>query len=281
MFSARNDLLPPPLEGLGKGFWFAFFVHGLLIAALAFGVHWRVSEPKGSDAELWAAVPQAAAPQAVKIKPVPVSPKVQTPKTQPEPDAPVQQDAQIALEKARQERESKEELARLALEKEKRKLLAQQKEEQAQEDRDQLKKEQQLIADKKRKEQQKEELDLKAQHEANVQRILNQAGSSSSLGGSGRGDKNAGPSAGYAGKVVSAILPNVFFTSELRSKLLAEVEVRVAADGTIVGRRLTKSSGMAEWDEAVLRAIDLTAKIPLDGGRAISPMTLVFDPQSR
>ena len=59
----------------------------------------------------------------------------------------------------------------------------------------------------------------------------------------------------------------------------AEVEVRAAPDGTIVGRRLVKPSGNAIWDDAVLRAIDRTEALPRDvDGRVPSPMTLIFKP---
>ena len=57
----------------------------------------------------------------------------------------------------------------------------------------------------------------------------------------------------------------------------AEVEVRVAPDGTIIGRRLIKSSGNREWDEAVLRAIDRAEKLPLDvDGRVVPVMPIGF-----
>jgi colicin import membrane protein len=60
----------------------------------------------------------------------------------------------------------------------------------------------------------------------------------------------------------------------------AEVEIRVSPDGTIVGRRLVRSSGVAAWDEAVLRAIDKAGALPRDiDGRVQNPTLVVWGPQ--
>ena len=57
----------------------------------------------------------------------------------------------------------------------------------------------------------------------------------------------------------------------------AEVEIRVSLDGTIVGRRLLRSSGVAAWDEAVLRAIDKAGALPRDtDGRVQNPTLVVW-----
>jgi len=59
----------------------------------------------------------------------------------------------------------------------------------------------------------------------------------------------------------------------------ATVEVRVAPDGTIVGRKLVTSSGVAAWDETVLRAIDKTEVLPRDvDGRVPPTITIAFRP---
>ena len=55
---------------------------------------------------------------------------------------------------------------------------------------------------------------------------------------------------------------------------------RLAPDGTIVGKRIAKSSGVKTWDDAVLRALDRTEVLPRDvDGRVITPMELVFRPK--
>ena len=56
--------------------------------------------------------------------------------------------------------------------------------------------------------------------------------------------------------------------------------LRAAPDGTIIGRRLVKSSGLPTWDEAVLRAIDKTEVLPRDtDGRVPGTLLLVFQPR--
>jgi colicin import membrane protein len=60
----------------------------------------------------------------------------------------------------------------------------------------------------------------------------------------------------------------------------AEVEIRVAPDGAIIGRRLVKSSGLPAWDEAVLRAIDKAESLPRDtDGRVQNPTLIVWGPK--
>ena len=87
----------------------------------------------------------------------------------------------------------------------------------------------------------------------------------------------AGPSAGYAGRIKARIRPNIVFLDKVSGDPTAEVEVRAAADGTIVGRKLLKSSGVPAYDEAVLRAIDKTEVLPRDvDGRVPSALLLVF-----
>ena len=60
----------------------------------------------------------------------------------------------------------------------------------------------------------------------------------------------------------------------------AEVEVRTAPDGTIVGQRLIKSSGNKAWDSAVLRAIEKTETLPRDvDGRVPTQIVISFRPK--
>jgi colicin import membrane protein len=113
--------------------------------------------------------------------------------------------------------------------------------------------------------------------ESNLKRMLGQAGGADP-GASGRGTHDAGPSAGYAGRVRARIKPNIVYSREGgEGNPLAEVEVRLAADGTIVGSRLVHPSGNPEWDEAVLRALTKTGQLPRDiDGHVPSMMTIAF-----
>jgi len=98
-------------------------------------------------------------------------------------------------------------------------------------------------------------------------------------GGSGSA-KSRGPSANYAGKVKAKVLPNVVFTDDIVGNPKADVVVTSAPDGTIISRRLSKSSGNKAWDDAVLKAIDRTGTMPHDvDGSVPTPMILEFRPR--
>lgn len=89
-----------------------------------------------------------------------------------------------------------------------------------------------------------------------------------------------GPSASYGGRIQARIKPNITFDpSSISGNPAAEVEVRCAPDGTIIYRKLIKSSGFEKWDIAVLKAIDKTEILPRDvDGRVHSPLLLRFVP---
>ena len=114
------------------------------------------------------------------------------------------------------------------------------------------------------------------QREENLKRMLGQAGATGAATATGTAKADMAPSAGYAGRIKAAILPNIVQPDKERGNPVTEVEVRCAPDGSIVGRRVSKPSGNPAWDETVLRAIDKTRQLPLDAGRIPSTMTLVF-----
>ena len=262
----RDELMPRRPGGMGPGLLLALVVHLGLVVALAIAVHWHASEPEGVEAELWAAVPQVAAPRAVEPEPTPTP--TPTPPTPPTPTRPTptprvepQPDAQIAIERAKreaQERKKKEQAEQLA---------AKQKLEQ-----DALRKKQ---ADEARLAAQRE-----AQREANLKRMMGQAGASGDASSTSAAAQSAGPSAGYAGRIKARIKPNIVLTEAISGNPLAEIELRLAPDGTIIGKKLVRSSGVAEWDEAVQRAIDRTEVLPRDiDGRVPPTMVIAFKPR--
>jgi colicin import membrane protein len=290
----RDDLLPRAPEGMGRGLLFALGAHALLVAALTFSVNWNSSDPAGIEAELWAAVPQIAAQkiEAVEPEPAPVPPKpAPEPEPPPPPPKPVEAPPpqpppapQIAIEKekekARKEKQLKEEQLREKREKEKEKEKEKERQEKLAEEKrekeEQLR-EKQLLAEKKKQDAARQ-AKLDAQRDAQLKRILAQAGAENGSPG-GRAAQTAGPSSTYGGRIRAAVEPNITLTTELNGNPTAEVEVRQAPDGTITGRKLVKSSGVREWDDAVLRAIDKTERLPRDiDGRVISPVIITFRP---
>ena len=110
--------------------------------------------------------------------------------------------------------------------------------------------------------------------------VSSQAGASNEPDATGTAARTSGPSAGYAGRIKARIKPNIVLTTSVAGNPLATVEVRLAPDGTIVSRRLTKSSGSPAWDETVLRAIDKTEVLPKDiDGRVPPLISIDFRPQ--
>jgi colicin import membrane protein len=270
----RDALMPRQPPGMGAGLMLALLAHALLVAALAFGVAWKTSNPAGVEAELWAAVPQIAAPRAAapeptppEVKPLPPPPPP-PPKVEPAP-AP-QPDAQIAVEKAKRE-EAKKRLEEEQREAELREALKLEQQ-RAKEEIERKKAEAAKLKQQEKQQEKLQEEKLAAAREANLKRILGQAGATGEPGSTGTAAKTAGPSAGYAGRIRARIQPNIVFGDSVNGNPLATVEVRLAPDGTIVGKRLTKSSGVKTWDDAVLRAIDKTEVLPRDTDGRVPPV---------
>jgi len=278
----------PP--GMRSGLALALLVHALLIVAIAWGVRWKASEPEGVVAELWSAVPQIAAPRPT---PPPPEPKP-TPAVEPKPVPPPvitkpavvlpQVDAQIAIEKAKREQAKRDEAKRDEAERveAKKKADATRREDARRAEAD---REKQRVADEQAEKKKladqakKDDARQAAIREANLKKMMSQAGTSDDASATGTATRTAGPSATYAGRIKARIKPNILLTSPVAGNPSATVEVRVAPDGTIVGRKLVTSSGVAAWDETVLRAIDKTEVLPKDvDGRVPSTMTIAFRP---
>jgi colicin import membrane protein len=264
-FHARRPQRP---DGMGRGAMLAVVVHVGLLIALAFGVRWRSSEPVGSSAELWAAVPQAAAPAAVEPPPLPqpmTAPAVKAVEPPPPPKDETR-DADIAIEKAKADK----------LQREREEIEQTRKRERAErQEREKAEKDKREAAERQRQEAEQ----LAKLREEQLKRIQGQAGATGAPQSTGTAQRDAGPSASYAGKIIARVRPNIVLTETVPPTLRAEVEVRAAPDGTITQRRLVKSSGNPTWDEAVLRAIDRTGDLPKDdNGRVPSSIVIGFTP---
>lgn len=283
---------PPPSAGLGRGFALALLAHGLLVVALTAGVQWRSKTEPAFEAELWAAVPVAAAPREEAPPPEPEPVVKPPPKPEPPPpDLQAQRDAEIAIAKAREKKREELEAKRLAeLEdqrKQKLRELQEQKDKAAKDAKalkEQQAKEQKLKDDKARQDSKKAEAlaekRAEAQRQENLRRIQGMAGASGGPQATGTALQSAGPSPSYGGRIKARIRPNIIYSESGAGNPVAEVEVRAAADGHIIGRKLLKSSGDAEWDKAVLRAIDKTEMLPRDvDGRVPSVLVISFQPK--
>ena len=120
-----------------------------------------------------------------------------------------------------------------------------------------------------------------ARYDNNMKRIMGQANATGDANATGTALRASGPSANYGGKIAARIKPNIVFPDDIPGNPAAEVEVRTAPDGSIVGTpRLVKSSGFKAWDDAVIKAILKTETLPKDVDGRIPPViSMVFRPK--
>jgi colicin import membrane protein len=289
------EFAPPPDPGGRRSLILALLVHALLVAALTWGISWNSQDTASeAEAELWSAIPQAAAPKAVEPPPPPPPPPAPTPKPSPKPAPPPkaaptpQRDADLAIEKKKKlEKEKLEKEKKLEEERKQKEAKREQARKEAakreQEDKEKLKREQadkKAKAEKEAKERAEAEKRMEAQRQENLKRIAGMAGASGGPTATGTALKASGPSASYGGLIRAKVKPNITFTEDISGNPTAEVEVQCAPDGTIVSRKLLKSSGNKGWDDAVLNALDKTEKLPRDtDGRVPSSMVITFRPR--
>lgn len=280
-------LLPSDPGGARAGFAASLGVHALLLAALAGVVQWRTQTPTVAAAELWSSVPEvAAAPPAPAPAPAPVPAPAPAPVPAPAPPPPpppavaAPKPPDIAIEQARQRAErERQELERQAAEKERERQARerQQREQQQQQERERQARERQEREREQRAAAERERQQAAATERARQEQLRRMMESAGTSGGSAAGTaaRDAAPSASYVARLASLIRSNSVFTGEVSGNPAAEVEVRAAAGGTILSRRLVKSSGNAAWDDAVLRAIDRTATLPPDTNGRVPPLLII------
>ena len=283
--SAHLEFAPPVAPGGARSYGMALVIHALLLVALTWGINWNSDNSVGVEAELWSAMPQLAAPKGETLEPQPEPKPDVKPEPKPEPKPtpkPVTKplptkEADLAIEKKKKlEKEDKlkaQEEARKKAEKEHKEKLQHEKELKEKKLREKAEQEKKEKAEEKKRE---------AQRQEQINRALGLAGATGAPGSTGKAQQTSGPSANYAGKVRGAILPNITFIEQVSGNPQAEVEVQCAPEGTVVGVKLVKSSGLASWDDAVQKAILKTGKLPRDtDGRIPCPMVITFRPQDQ
>lgn len=120
---------------------------------------------------------------------------------------------------------------------------------------------------------------IEADRKKNLARMMGLAGASGDANAKGTAKQDSGPSASYGGKVVARVKPNIVFTDAISGNPRAEVEVHTLPDGSIVGSKIVTHSGNAAWDDAVLRAVERTGKLPRDeNGKVPATLILGFRP---
>ncbi len=291
------EFAPPKPPGAGRAWAVAGIAHAILFVALGLATAWKTQpQTAQAEAELWSAIPQAAAPKLQEPPPEPEptptpKPVKPTPPPPPAPD-PAQErlDAQIALEKKKQEEKKKNDKLKADKEKAEKAKAEKEKAEKEKANKDKLAKEK---AAKDTKEKEAKERDKKkaaekaaaeskadaaraeAMRQENLKRMQGMAGATGGENATGSAQKSSGPSASYAGRLVGRIKPNITYPGDVVGNPRAEVEVKVGMDGTIQSRRIVQSSGNKAWDDAVLRAIDKTEVFPKDTDGRIPPVIVL------
>ena len=264
----------------GPGLWLALGVHGLLLLALALSMNWKMSDPAPVEAEVWSEIPRvaggAAPPPPPREQPVVRRAPEPVKAADPEPEPRRAPDLVIAKTPPKKAEPRKPEPKP-----EPKPEVVKKPEPQKTEPRKDAPKAETVAKPSKATDPASRSLsaaELEAQRQANLQRMMSSLGGGS--GGPGAAARSTGPSAGYAGRIIARIKPNIEFTESLNGNPQAVVEVRCAPDGRIMSRRLVSSSGVAAWDEAVLRALDRTEVLPDDvDGRVPTLMQLSFKPR--
>lgn len=244
----------------------------------------------------------APPPPVVKAPTPPPPPKAEVQPTLPDPAIALEQEKrrlqkekQQALDKLEQQKQAKlqqdklkqDKLDREKAQREADKLqVKRQQDKEAKEAKDKQAADAKKLADSKKKAEQAAERKqaeqaaaetqkIEAQRQANLKRMAGLAGATGADTATGTALRSSGPSASYAGRIRASIKPNIILLDDIAGNPVAEVEVRTSPDGTIVNRKLLKSSGEKSWDDAVLKAIDKTATLPKDVDGRVPPLLVI------
>ncbi len=314
MNSATSHYLIPAEPGRGRALALAALVHFLLLVFLWFGVSWQSDTPTEVEAEIWSPVAREAAPPPPPpvAKPIQEPPKPVAAVTPPTPPAPVVQpepaqqklaEPDIALEKEKKRKQEKEDAERLKKEKlaEKKSLEDEQKRKKiadAEEKQNEKKKQAELektkrAEDKKQKEeaaaeekkklaeeqQRKQEEAAASEQRARkrreeIQRLNQMAGD----GGAGDAEKSQGPRGdnSYARKVAGLIKSHTILPqNDIAGNPAVEFLIELQPDGGLRSEpKMTKSSGIAAFDQAVKRAIEKSTPFPPDPSTGKVPASI-------
>ena len=250
----RLEFAPPMPQGTGRAFGLAVLAHLFLAGALTWGVSWKREATVATvEAELWSALPQQAAPKLQEAAPPPPQPKPIPKEEPPPPKAP-----EIVTEKIKPKPDPKPELKPPS------------KPEPKQEVKPDPKPQVNKALEERKLAEQREAERLK-----NLERIAGLAGASGAPNSTGNAAQSGSPSSGYAGLIKGRVKPNLVFTGTVSGNPQVTIEVRLAPDGTILGKpRVLQTSGSKEWDEAVVRAFEKTEFLPRDNGKIWSPLEI-------
>ena len=265
---------PIPKEpGKNSALVLAGLMHVLLFLFLWIGIRWQSQEPVGVEAEIWDMTTREAAPLPTPEVAPPPAP-VEVEQKPPEPTVKQieqEQEADIAIERAKEKKlqEKKLQEDKERMQKEKDAQAAKERQQKQDQEREAKKQEQdratQAAQQNSAEAAQKDREDK--QRDDNLKRLTGQI-----IGSGGNGDavKSTGnnrvdPS--YAGKIAAKIKSNMVYVGSDNGpdNPTVEFKIELFPDGSIKGvPQKTKSSGVAAFDDAVDRAIRKSAPFPAD-----------------
>lgn len=232
-------LAPRDDSGKWKSLALAAGVHLALVVALFVGVQWKSRPPASVEVELWssAPAPRPAPPPETKPQPKP-EPKVETkpePKPEPKPDIAVKEEKRKKEEAKKAEPPKKEE--------------AKKPEPPRPSFDDELKREQQQLDQQKRMQQAAARADAEA-------RALSEARAEQASAARKKGEE------GYAGKIRGKIRGNMVLPQGIQGNPEAIFAVTQLPSGEVIDVKMKKSSGNANLDAAIERAILKSSPLP-------------------
>jgi colicin import membrane protein len=230
----------------------AVIVHAVLFMFLWVGIRWQSDTPETLEAEVWSPQVREAAPP-----PVPVPPPEPAKEQPPEVTETPAEKPDIALEQEKKKKRAEQEkIARAEQEKAKEEKAAKQQADNQKKEAEQQKK---LADEKKRKQDAMDAKKMAQQHADEIRRIT---------AGSNAADARGAAARSQADRADARVKSNIIFAAspaDLEVNSAAEFEVRLLPDGSVAGVRITKSSGISGFDEAVRRAIEKSQPYPVDG----------------
>jgi len=247
----------------------AVAVHGFFVLLLVFGVSWQIHDPQPVMADLWQAMPAPAPkpeppPPEPAPPPKPELPPKPEPKPEPAPQPPEDRAADIALEKKKREELERKKKLELQKQVEEKKRIEDAKRAEMEQKREQEKK----LAEQKQREA------LRRSEEELQRRMLEEALASdasqreASAAAARRASEIQSMVARYQAMIRDKIRGNTRLPENLPGNPEAEFQLSVLPTGEITKIQLTRSSGNAAYDQAVLRGIEKSSPLPMPPDRS-------------
>jgi colicin import membrane protein len=261
---------PRQVTGKWLALALALLVQGVFVAVLIFSVHWQNRKPEPISAELYAppgktpvAEPQPAPPPLPTPQPAPQPAPLPTP---PKPTAAAPSEpkveksdthaAEIAL-KARQEEERRKKTEALRREEEK-KIRAQQEAAERQKLEERKKLDAKQAEARVRQQRETEAMRAQAEHEGEARAKADRDAQARAQQTSQR----AKAEADWIRSIQAKVRGNVTVPPDMPGNPEAIFEVVQLPTGEIIDAKLTKSSGVRAYDDAVQRAIVKSSPLP-------------------